>query len=106
MASTLPRALTAAAAALALALAHGGAAFAQETEETGSAASDEGSVVEGQSGGFDIGQGATWLGIGALVVVGLALAIAATNSSPVGTTGTSDTNGPGGPTTTGTGGTN
>ncbi|MGH6831299.1 MAG: hypothetical protein ACREDG_09120, partial [Methylocella sp.] len=54
-------------------------ALAQETEATGGAVADGGSVVEGTAGGIEIGQGAAWLGLGALVALGLALSIAATD---------------------------
>lgn len=85
-------------AVLGLVLAHLGPALAQESttggEATGSAVAEEGSVVEGSgAGGLDIGRGTLWLGVGALVAIGLALSIASSDSGTSGTTGTSGTGG-------------
>ena len=92
--------------ALAFALTVGpiGSAMAQETADAdaaGEAVSQDGSVVEGGQGGLDIGQGTLWLGLGAALVVGVGLAIAADDSDESGAVGTTGTSG-----TTGTGGTN
>ncbi|MEX2649562.1 MAG: hypothetical protein WD673_11165 [Alphaproteobacteria bacterium] len=89
--------LIARAAVLGLVLAHLGPASAQESttgnEESGGAVAEEGSVVEGGPGGLDIGRGTVWLGVGALVAIGLALSIASSDSGTSGTTGTNGTGG-------------
>ena len=79
--------------AFALVFAEGGLATAQESDAAGGAAADQGTVVEGQSGGLGIGMGAGWLAIGALIVTGLAISIASsdTSNAPSTTTGTTGT---------------
>jgi hypothetical protein len=85
------------ASACALVWASAAPALAQDTiaaeEESGTAAAEEGSVVEGSGGGLDIGMGTVWLGVGAMTALGLVLAISADNSRLSGTTGTSGTGG-------------
>jgi hypothetical protein len=71
-------------------------------ESTGGAVEAEGSVVEGASGGLDIGRGVLWLGVTAALGLALGLSISDDDSNTAtGATGTSGTSG-----TSGTAGTN